>query len=62
MDHVAVTTTHQENPIHALLGGRRGSLESALPPVLFVTASEIIGQDPGASLAAALAAALVLAS
>ena len=49
------------NPLHDLLGGRRGALESALPSVVFVTAYLVAGSDLAIGLAAALATALVLA-
>ncbi len=49
------------NPLHELLGGRRGALESALPSVVFVTVYLISGPTLGFALAAALAVAAVLA-
>ncbi len=50
------------NPLHDLLGGRRGAVESALPSVVFVTAYLLSGSDLTAGLAAALATAAVLAA
>lgn len=55
---VATTPT---NPLHDLLGGRRGALESALPSVIFVTAYLLSGSDLTIGLAAAVSVALVLA-
>lgn len=49
------------NPLHDLLGGRRGALESALPSVVFVTAYLVSRSDLAVGLIAALATALVLA-
>jgi hypothetical protein len=50
------------NPLHALLGGRRGALESALPSVVFVTSYLVSGSRLGIALAAALVAAAILAA
>lgn len=49
------------NPLHDLLGGRRGALESALPSVVFVTAYLVSGSSLTWGLGFALAAAAVLA-
>lgn len=51
----------QANPLHSLLGGPRGAIESALPSVLFVGAYLISGSSLNTALAIAVAAALVLA-
>ena len=50
----------QANPLNELLGGRRGTLESALPSVVFVTAY-LISSSLGLALGLALAVAAVLA-
>lgn len=49
------------NPLHELLGGRRGALESALPSVLFVITYLVTGSNLVWALAVALLAAGVLA-
>lgn len=49
------------NPIHDLLGGPRGALESALPSVVFVSAYLLAGSNLTTGLVAALATAAVLA-
>jgi hypothetical protein len=54
-------TAPASNPLHELLGGRRGALESALPSVVFVIAYLVGGSQLGWALAAALAVAGVLA-
>lgn len=64
--HGAVATVNSDsrsasNPLHDLLGGRRGALESALPSVVFVTAYLISGRGLTAALLAAAATAAVLA-
>lgn len=51
----------QTNPLHELLGGRRGALESALPSVLFVITYLATGSNLAWALAVALLAAGVLA-
>lgn len=51
----------QSNPLHELLGGRRGALESALPSVLFVITYLVTGSNLARALAVALLAAGVLA-
>ena len=50
----------QANPLNELLGGRRGTLESALPSVVFVTAY-LISSSLGLALGLAMAVAAVLA-
>ena len=50
----------QANPLNELLGGRRGTLESALPSVVFVSAY-LISSSLGLALGLALAVAAVLA-
>lgn len=50
------------NPLHALLGGTRGALESALPSVVFVSGYLLSGSDLRVGLAAALLTAAVLAT
>lgn len=52
----------QSNPLHDLLGGRRGALESALPSVVFVVVYLISGSNLGAALVAALLTAGALAA
>ncbi len=54
--------SRESNPLHDLLGGRRGALESALPSVVFVIAYLISDQALGIALAAALVTAAVLAA
>lgn len=54
--------THHENPLHHLLGGRRGALESALPSVVFVTVYVSTGSELGTALLAALVTAGALAA
>ena len=49
------------NPLVALLGGGRGAVESALPPVLFVVTYLLTGQRLAPALATAVLAAIVLA-
>ena len=49
------------SPLHDLLGGRRGALESALPSVVFVTVYLSTGSELGTALVAALAVAASLA-
>lgn len=53
--------TSTGNPLHDLLGGRRGALESALPSVVFVVVYLVSGSHLAWALAAALAIAAVLA-
>jgi hypothetical protein len=48
--------------LHALLGGRRGALESALPSIVFVATYLVSGNRLGAAIAAALGVAAVLAA
>ncbi len=50
------------NPMHHLLGGWRGGLESAAPSVIFALAYVITGQELGVALAAAVAMAVILAA
>lgn len=50
----------QNNPLHELLGGRRGTLESALPSVVFVSVY-LISASLGIALGTALAVAAVMA-
>lgn len=61
MEGVTPPPAHHPNPLHSLLGGRRGALESALPSVVFVSAYLITGQGLEVALLAALATAGVLA-
>jgi hypothetical protein len=56
-----VTPAAPSNPLHDLLGGRRGALESALPSVVFVSAYLMSGSDLVVGLAAALITAAILA-
>jgi hypothetical protein len=49
------------NPLHDLLGGRRGAIESALPSVVFVTGYLLSGSQLAIGLVLALATAAVLA-
>lgn len=55
-----MTPPEQSNPLHDLLGGRRGAVESALPSVVFVTVY-LITSSLTWGLAAALSVAAVLA-
>lgn len=50
------------NPLHELLGGRRGALESALPSVVFVTVYLLSGSQLVWALSTALGVAAVLAA
>lgn len=50
-----------DNPLHRLLGGWRGGVESAAPSVLFAVAFVVSGSNLTAALATALIAAAVLA-
>lgn len=50
------------NPLHDLLGGRRGAIESALPSVVFVTTYLVSGSSLSVALPGALATAAVLAA
>jgi hypothetical protein len=50
------------NPLHDILGGRRGALESALPSVVFVTVYLSTGSELGTGLIAALVTAALLAA
>ncbi len=52
----------QSNPLHDLLGGRRGALESALPSVVFVVVYLLSGPELGLALVAALLTAALLAA
>ena len=52
---------HGANPLHDLLGGRRGAVESALPSVVFVTVYLSTGSELGTGLIAALFVAATLA-
>ncbi|MDQ1246459.1 MAG: hypothetical protein QG597_827 [Actinomycetota bacterium] len=54
--------THRHNPLHELLGGRRGAIESALPSVVFVTVYLSTGAELGTGLIAALLTAAALAA
>ena len=58
-DDGAVSDPVTSNPLHDLLGGRRGALESALPSVVFVIGYLLSGLTP--ALGAALLTAAVLA-
>lgn len=60
-DHDCVTDPAPSNPLHELLGGRRGALESALPSVVFVTTYLLTGSNLLYGLAAALTVAAALA-
>ncbi len=51
----------RRNPLHDLLGGPRGALESALPGVVFVTAYLISGSGLDVALTVAVGTAIVLA-
>ncbi len=53
---------HHHNPLHGLLGGKRGALESGLPSVVFVSAYLLSGSELTPALIAALATAGVLAA
>ena len=57
-----MSQTQVSNPLHDLLGGRRGALESALPSVVFVIGYLASGSDLRLALAAALLAAAALAT
>lgn len=59
-DVVAVTAA--DNPIHRLLGGWRGGLESAAPSVVFATVYVVAAQPLTTALVAAVSVALVLAA
>ena len=50
------------NPLHDILGGRRGALESALPSVVFVTVYLSTGSELSTGLIAALLTAAALAA
>lgn len=52
----------RNNPLHDILGGRRGALESALPSVVFVTVYLSTGSELGTGLIAALLTAGALAA
>jgi len=56
-----VSEATQSNPLHDLLGGRRGALESALPSVVFVVVYLVSGSNLAGALGAALLTAAVLA-
>ncbi len=55
------TPDHGHNPLHELLGGRRGAIESALPRIVFVTVYLSTGSELGTGLVAALLTAGALA-
>lgn len=57
-----VAVAAAENPLHRLLGGWRGGLESAAPSVVFAATYVIAGQALTTALIAAVAVALVLAA
>jgi hypothetical protein len=59
-DNRHVNTATPSNPLHDLLGGRRGVLDSALPGVVFVTAYLVTGSDLRLGLVASLGTAAVL--
>ena len=59
-DVIAVTAA--DNPIHRLLGGWRGGLESAAPSVVFATVYVVAAQPLTTALVAAFSVALVLAA
>ena len=50
MDDGRVSEASQSNPLHDLLGGRRGALESALPSVVFVVVYLLSGPELGLAL------------
>lgn len=56
-----MSQTQQSNPLHDLMGGRRGALDSALPSVVFVITYLVTGSNLTVALVAALVAAAVLA-
>jgi hypothetical protein len=56
------STQGHHNPLHDLLGGRRGAVESALPSVVFVTVYLSTGSELGTGLIAALLTAAALAA
>lgn len=62
MDDGRVPEASQSNPLHDLLGGRRGALESALPSVVFVIGYLVSGSDLAVALVAALLTAAGLAA
>jgi hypothetical protein len=51
----------ESNPLHDLLGGSRGALDSALPSIVFITAFLASSRDLAISLGAAMVTALGLA-
>jgi hypothetical protein len=56
-----VSQTAHSNPLHDLLGGRRGALESALPSVVFVVTYLLSGSQLAVALAISLLTAAGLA-
>ncbi len=54
-------SSSESNPLHDLLGGSRGALDSALPSVVFITAFLASSRDLAISLGAALVTAVGLA-
>lgn len=61
-DATSVAEARGSNPLHDLLGGRRGALESALPSVFFVTAYLLSGSNLTLGIVVALGVAFVLAT
>lgn len=61
VDQAAAEPT-RANPLHDILGGRRGALESALPSVVFVSVYLSTGSELGTGLIAALITAALLAA
>jgi hypothetical protein len=57
-----VSGSRASNPLHDLLGGRRGALDSALPGVVLVVVYLARGSALVTGLAAALVTAAVLAA
>lgn len=55
-----VAVAAHDNPMHRLLGGWRGGLESALPSVVFAATYVIAGQALSTALVAAVAVAVIL--
>lgn len=56
-----MSQTEQSNPLHDLMGGRRGALDSALPSVVFVITYLVTGSNLTVALVAALVTAAILA-
>lgn len=60
-ESVTQESAAHHNPLHGLLGGKRGALESGLPSVVFVTVYLVSGSNLTTGLIAALVTAGVLA-